>query len=38
MNPDELVETKAELDAFVEEVFASLPRISGTRGTCICTV
>ncbi|TFC47443.1 IS701 family transposase [Cryobacterium shii] len=26
MNPDELTETKAELEAFVEDVFASLPR------------
>lgn len=26
MNPDELTETKAELEAFVDDVFASLPR------------
>ena len=26
MNPDEVAKVKAELDAFVEDVFASLPR------------
>jgi hypothetical protein len=39
MKPVEIAETRAELEAFVDDVVASLPRADQrNKGTCIYTV